>query len=79
MRRKSKSHIIFAMVVFFTGVFLQIESGQQGLVEEVKAEPDSTENVLVVEETTPEYNNSIIECIEYIDMSSSSVTEQDTE
>lgn len=79
MRRKSKSHIIFAMVVFFTGVFLQIESGQQGLVEEVKAEPDSTENVLVVEETTPEYNNSIIECIEDIDMSSSNVAEQDTE
>lgn len=79
MRRKSKSHIIFAMVVFFTGVFLQIGSGQQGLVEEVKAEPDSTENVLVVEETTLEYNNSIIECIEDIDMSSSNVTEQDTE
>lgn len=79
MRRKGKSHIIFAMVVFFTGVFLQIESGQQGLLEEVKAEPDSTESVLVVEETTPEYNNSIIECIEDVDMSSSNVAEQDTE
>lgn len=78
MRRKNKSHIIFAAVVFFTGVFLQIESGQQGLVGKVEAEPDSTENVLVVEETTPEYNN-IIECMEDIDVSSSNVVEPDTE